>query len=1003
MTDSANATDESANPEGSAWHRWDPHIHMPGTLKEDRFVGDDPMDEYVKRLNTAYPPIRALGITDYYVLDSYEKLLAIKEEGKLPHVKLLFPNIELRFAINAGKGSPINVHLLVCPDDKDHVDKTRRFLGDLRFEYNGEYYGCTNDELIRLGYAFRPNAENATHALRLGVEQSKITAQNLSDALKRSKWARQNIMIAVAAGQNDGTGQLKDDGLKALREELQRLSHFIFSGRPGERNYWCGKGADSREYLIERYGGPKPCLHGCDAHEHEKVGNPDQDRYCWIHGDLTFETLKQICFESERRVFIGKEPPVAGRPSDTIKIIKVNNASWLKTPDIPINPGLVAIIGARGSGKTALVEMIAAGAHSVDYTHTNRSFLERAKDYLYNTRSVLAWGDGEPTESSLHIDDLRSQRDDPRVRYLSQQFVDQLCSSDGLADELLSEIERVIFDAHAPDARLGSRNFGELRELRTESIRRRMEKYQELLSDLGDELSIQDDLKRSLEELVRRRKSESADLERMKNDRSKITPADNKPLLERLEMIRTAAEQKSHAIARLERRELKLSSLKEEIKQFKDSESILHLSQLKERYSEAELTEGQWKKFHLSYDGEVNILLDTELASVRRTIIEQKGPADGESLESPERTNAPAYFSDELELSSLTHTLLIKEQRRLEALIGVDENRRKRYIELSSKIVRAEAALEQRDEEIKKAQEATGKIEGLRRQREDAYCNLIGQIDIESATLETLYQPLKDRLNKQSGTLGKLNLSVRREVDMEAWADAGERLIDRSKAGRFRGVGALKHIIKNELQAIWQSGTASEIASAMSTFRKNYSADFWNHAFEDAKRTRDTRKQWYDKIATWLYSTDHVQVKYGLEYESVDIQQLSPGTRGIVLLMLYLSIDKDDERPLIIDQPEENLDPESVYRELVECFKEAKTRRQIIIVTHNANLVVNTDADQVIVASRGQHQPKALPYISYISGSLENPRIRRAVCDILEGGKEAFIERARRLRLLAAQ
>jgi len=114
---------------------------------------------------------------------------------------------------------------------------------------------------------------------------------------------------------------------------------------------------------------------------------------------------------------------------------------------------------------------------------------------------------------------------------------------------------------------------------------------------------------------------------------------------------------------------------------------------------------------------------------------------------------------------------------------------------------------------------------------------------------------------------------------------------------------------------------------------------------------------------------------------------------------LYMSIDTDDERPLVIDQTEENLDPESIYKELVGRFKEAKSRRQIIIVTHNANLVVNTDADQVIVAKRGAHRANALPDITYTCGGLENPEIRTAVCDILEGGKDAFTERAKRLRI----
>ena len=131
----------------------------------------------------------------------------------------------------------------------------------------------------------------------------------------------------------------------------------------------------------------------------------------------------------------------------------------------------------------------------------------------------------------------------------------------------------------------------------------------------------------------------------------------------------------------------------------------------------------------------------------------------------------------------------------------------------------------------------------------------------------------------------------------------------------------------------------------------------------------------------------------------MDIRKLSPGTRGIVLLLLYLALDDGDGRPLVIDQPEENLDPKSVFDELVGLFIDAKANRQVIMVTHNANLVINTDADQIITAEAGPHPHGNLPPISYKSGGLENADIRKAVCNILEGGESAFQERARRLRV----
>jgi energy-coupling factor transporter ATP-binding protein EcfA2 len=102
---------------------------------------------------------------------------------------------------------------------------------------------------------------------------------------------------------------------------------------------------------------------------------------------------------------------------------------------------------------------------------------------------------------------------------------------------------------------------------------------------------------------------------------------------------------------------------------------------------------------------------------------------------------------------------------------------------------------------------------------------------------------------------------------------------------------------------------------------------------------------------------------------------------------------------LIIDQPEENLDPKSVFDELVSLFITAKAKRQVIMVTHNANLVINTEADQIIVANAGSHPTGGLPPISYVGGGLEDANIRTAVCDILEGGEHAFRERARRLRV----
>jgi hypothetical protein len=292
-----------------------------------------------------------------------------------------------------------------------------------------------------------------------------------------------------------------------------------------------------------------------------------------------------------------------------------------------------------------------------------------------------------------------------------------------------------------------------------------------------------------------------------------------------------------------------------------------------------------------------------------------------------------------------------------------------------------------------------GRRQALQKDREDAYNRVFAAIISEEQILKELYKPLDTRLQGASGILKKLSFSVERTVDVTSWATfAEDNLIDLRKQGAFKGRGTLASKAMEDLYPAWKSGSADNVSEAMKSFRQRYVELLFEHAPMPTSDQVEIRR-WAKKFAKWLYSTDHIQLRYGIEYDGVDIRKLSPGTRGIVLLLLYLALDDADDRPLLIDQPEENLDPKSVFDELVPLFIKAKTRRQVLIVTHNANLVINTDADQIIIAESGPHASGKLPSISYISGGLETAAIRKSVCDILEGGEGAFQERARRLRV----
>ena len=119
-----------------------------------------------------------------------------------------------------------------------------------------------------------------------------------------------------------------------------------------------------------------------------------------------------------------------------------------------------------------------------------------------------------------------------------------------------------------------------------------------------------------------------------------------------------------------------------------------------------------------------------------------------------------------------------------------------------------------------------------------------------------------------------------------------------------------------------------------------------------------------------------------------DLSEGSPGQKTAALLALVLQMGSD---PLLLDQPEDDLDNKLIYDLVVRTLKRIKTRRQVIVVTHNANVVVNADAERVLIMEHA-HLPKTA-----LVGSIQNEAIRRLICLIMEGGTEAFEARYRRL------
>jgi ABC-type lipoprotein export system ATPase subunit len=972
------------------WHRWDPHLHAPGTLLSDQFQGN--WETYLEKIEASSPPIRALGVTDYFCIQTYRRVREYKAKRRLPDVALLFPNVEMRLDIKTEKKIPINLHLLFSPDDPNHEVEIERILGQLKFEYQDRSYLCTLPELMALGLKFLGSKGTQLQALRKGANQFKITLSDLRELFRKERWLRQNCLVAVAGSSNDGTAGLQeDDSYVATRREIERFAHIIFASTPSQIEFWLGRTANhDRGYIEQTYRALKPCLHGSDAHREESVGSPALDRFCWLKGDVAFEALRQAVIEPADRVWIGPNPPHHLISSTAVSEVTTSGTPWLVNTRVELNPGLVAIIGARGSGKTALAEMVATGAHAAGAGLGSSSFLVRAStpiDHLGQASVELGWADGSKTKAYLRPgaeEDFENWSED--TRYLSQHFVERLCSASGLATELRSEMERVVYEKTESTNRLETDSFEELLAAYVQPIADRRTDLQASIRSISDDIAKEDLLKNQLPALRAGRDALKKQVETGRAELVKLVPKGKQERATRLGLLESACARAQIKVESLRRRRRALDDLTAEVAHVRNSREPMRLAEMRRKFVGAEISDTDWAAFQMVFKGDVDSIL--KQAKLRADLaIEVAVQGDPKSPTDTSKTP--------LEKWPLNVAMAKRDEAKKE--VGIDAQQQKKYDDLQRTVAQQEIAVKRLDGQILSAEGAEARRQALLESRRDAYGHIFETLIEEEKVLEDLYAPLGRDLATAKGALAKLEFAVRRNVDMDSWVKAGEDLLDFRKESQFRGIGALRKQAEQYLQDAWQTGTADAVAKAMDAFRSKFSKDLL--ASIPNMIQPEERRAWNQSVAAWLYSTDHISIRYGIQYEGVAIEQLSPGTRGIVLLLLYLAVDLQDARPLIIDQPEENLDPNSVFEELVPHFREARKRRQIIIVTHNANLVVNTDADQVIVARSERPETSSLPTISYESGSLENSSIRRRVCQILEGGERAFLERERRYRL----
>lgn len=515
-------------PRGSEWRIWDLHIHTPASFHWDgeRFAPEgDPkntklVDEMIAALSAASPSVFAL--MDYWTFDGWFRLKRrLKEAGAPKLEKTVFPGIELRLA--APMTARLNAHVLFSNEVSDQTLKD--FLGSLNVEVVNRPLSeealialarlASEDKLKHHSYKKSEVHENDAIALRCGSEIAEINCDSYRSAI--TKVPNGQAIGFMPWDTNDGLAQLKWKDHYAYFLGLFNSSPIFESRDPDLRGAFVNEVTKGNKKYIAAFQDalgnlPRLVVSGSDAHRFKGVPGHQQKRgygdfpsgkATWIKADPTFSGLIQTIKEPSKRSFVGTLPPKLAAIEanktffiERVTVTKIGSADgdWLDGTDIPLNGDLVAVIGNKGSGKSALADAIALLGNSKQKAHF--SFLRKDRfrgktgEPAKSFSGHLIWRDGAAGEQRNLSEDTPDERVE-LVKYIPQGHFEELCNAhvSGKSKAFEHELRAVIF-SHTDDAtRLGALDFDQLVDQQEKSFRQRLAESRKDLNSANQEIA----------------------------------------------------------------------------------------------------------------------------------------------------------------------------------------------------------------------------------------------------------------------------------------------------------------------------------------------------------------------------------------------------------------------------------------------------------------------------------------------------------------------------------
>ena len=933
---------------GSEWRKWDLHLHTASSY-DYKYKGKDADDLLIKSLRENN--IAAVAITDHFIIDSDR----IKHLRELAPDIIFFPGVELRTDTGAN-----NLHVIAIFDCDCDVES-------LSNEFNVIMKGekaKSKDNIEKIYWRFE-------------------------DIVKFVKDRKGLLSIHAGSKSNGLEREIKNSSLpgQGIKEELAKNIDFYEVGKP--------KDIENYKKIVFKEVDQKPIIICSDNHDPQ---NYILKENLWIKADLTFNGLLQCIYQPDERVFVGIKPlkldeveQKSNNYIDKVTICQINNPQnkdkdWFNTK-LELNSGIVAIIGNKGSGKSALSDIIALGGNSKnikDASFLNKDrFNKNPNNYAQDYEVNIKWKD-EHIDANRRLNYQVKENSLENVQYLPQKYIEKICND--LGNEFQDEINNVIFSYVDNSEKGDALNFNELIDFKTDQIKKEIDILQLKLKEVNrkiidNENKITKKYKNDLENNLQKRYQ---DLERIgKNKPKEVSKPKNESNNKQYEL---ALKEYNDKIDEIDNNIQRNEALLKEEKNKKDLFDSLNYT-----ISEVEKRIDELNDKALEVASKLDI--DTKDLIFKIT----KPEIILLNKEKEIKTNIQKY-KDMLDISNPSSLIVNKSNliKRKEELISSATAKEKEY----QKYLDDLKAWKNNKNEIIGNENEENSIKGLEKQlnyinndlekeyqeNKNERMKIIEEIFNKKQKIinvyKTIYSPIESEIKKILNPVdGNINFTTNLCVVDE---NIGENLlnyISKSYSGKFSGKNEATQVMNRIIEST-DFNKLEDVKKFIDSVLECVSEDI------DSSSKKIKNKEGLYQL---LCNLDYIGVTYNLKVGEASLQELSPGERGIVLLIFYLALSKE-EIPIIIDQPEDNLDNQSVYNKLVPCICEAKKKRQVIIVTHNPNIAVACDAEQIIYC----HLDKNLCKFSYKSGSIENDAIRESVINVLEGTMPAFDLRKRK-------